>query len=395
MKRTAVLIFILLMNGLNVSKAQSSIEIYGHVMTDIGYNFGQINPQWFDVMRPTQLASFRNQYAPDGNIYFSVRQTRNGIRYKENTKLGELKLWFEWELFGVGVDAGQTTFRLRHAYAELGKFGVGQTVSPFMDMDIFPNSIEYWGPNAMIFFRNIQFRYMPIQGDTKLTIALERPGASADGGLYAEAIALEDVHFRFPVPDLSAEYRQSTSFGYVELGTMLRYIKWEDNSDDLFDLSGSDIGWGLNLSSHIRTGKKGLFKFQLVYGEGIQNYMNGGGVDIGVVNQFNNPRSPIRGEAMPVLGGLLFYDITWNEKFTSTIGFSTVDVDVTDGQAPASFQSGNYALANLIYYPWKNVMAGVELQYGKRENFNDGWETDIVKLQFSFKYQFSKVFETK
>jgi len=395
MKRKIVAYFILFLLTFNLCRAQGSFEIYGHVMTDIGYNFGQMNPQWFDVLRPTQFASFEDEYAPDGNVYFSVRQTRNGIRYNESTKLGGLKLWFEWELFGVGVDAGQTTFRLRHAYAELGKFGVGQTVSPFMDMDIFPNSIEYWGPNAMIFFRNIQFRYMPIQGDTKLTIALERPGASADGGLYAEAIALEDVHFRFPVPDLSAEYRQSTSFGYVELGTMLRYIKWDDNSDDLFDLSGSDIGWGLNLSSHIKTGEKGLFKFQLVYGEGIQNYMNGGGVDIGVVNQFNNPRSPIRGEAMPVLGGLLFYDITWNEKFTSTIGFATVDVDVTNGQAPSSFQAGDYALANLIYYPWKNVMAGVELQYGKRENFSDGWETDIVKLQFSFKYQFSKVFETK
>jgi len=26
---------------------------------------------------------------------------------------------------------------------------------------VFPNSIEYWGPNGMVFFRNVQFRWMP------------------------------------------------------------------------------------------------------------------------------------------------------------------------------------------------------------------------------------------
>ena len=33
-----------------------------------------------------------------------------------------------------------------------------------MDIDVFPNTLEYWGPNGMVFFRNVQVRYMPIQG---------------------------------------------------------------------------------------------------------------------------------------------------------------------------------------------------------------------------------------
>jgi hypothetical protein len=37
-----------------------AFEIYGQVMTDIGYNFGQVNPLYFDVMRPTQLPAFKN-----------------------------------------------------------------------------------------------------------------------------------------------------------------------------------------------------------------------------------------------------------------------------------------------------------------------------------------------
>ena len=161
---------------------QKSLEIYGFVMTDIGYNFGQTDAAWFDVMRTSKLPSYENQYGTNGNVYFSVRQTRFGVKSFNKTALGELKTIFEFELFGTGVDAGQTTIRLRHAYGELGKLGVGQYWSPFMDADVFPNTVEYWGPAGMVFFRNIQIRYMPIQGDTRLTFALERPGASADQG---------------------------------------------------------------------------------------------------------------------------------------------------------------------------------------------------------------------
>src|SRR5262245_64228023 len=101
-----------------------------------------------------------------------------------------MKTTFEFELFGTGVDAGQTTFRLRHAYGELGSVGAGQTWSPFMDPDEFPNSVEYWGPNGMVFFRNVQVRWMPVMGETQITLAAERPGASAEQGNYSDRIEL-------------------------------------------------------------------------------------------------------------------------------------------------------------------------------------------------------------
>ena len=50
------------------------------------------------------------------------------------------------------------------------------------------------------------------------------------------------------------------------------------------------------------------------------------------------------------------------------------------------------ALGNLLYTPVPNVMMGGELQWGRRENFSDGFQSDGFKVQFSFKYNFSKVF---
>ncbi|HET9788013.1 MAG TPA: DcaP family trimeric outer membrane transporter, partial [Pyrinomonadaceae bacterium] len=168
------------------NKGESTFTVYGFAMLDAGYQFKQNHPDWFDVIRPTKLPSFPNEFAPNGKTYFGVRQSRLGVKSTTPTKYGELKTQFEFELFGTGVDAGQTTFRLRHAYGELGQFGAGQTWSPFMDIDVFPNSLEYWGPNGMVFFRNVQFRWMPLKGRNAVTIAVERPGASGDQGVFQD-----------------------------------------------------------------------------------------------------------------------------------------------------------------------------------------------------------------
>src|SRR3954452_10796925 len=192
-----------------------TFDIYGFAMLDMGFDFKQNDPNWFDVVRPTKLPAFQDEFGKDGRWYSGVRQSRFGVKSSVPTELGALKTTFEFELFGTGVDAGQTTFRLRHAYGEVGHFGAGQTWSPFMDIDVFPTSLEYWGPAGMVFFRNMQVRWMPIQGDSRITIALERPGASADQGALADRIQAQDVRARFPLPDLSGEWRHAAKWGYV------------------------------------------------------------------------------------------------------------------------------------------------------------------------------------
>ncbi len=374
-------------------------QVYGFAMTDIGYDFKQIHPDWYDVVRPTKLPTYENEYGTDGNAYFSVRQTRFGVKSSTQTGLGELFTQFEWELFGTGVDAGQTTIRLRHAYGELGCIGVGQYWSPFMDIDVFPNTVEYWGPNGMAFFRNIQFRYMPIKGDTRLTFALERPGASADGGVYSEILQQQNIDAQFPVPDFSAEYRSAHDWGYVELAGIVRYMKWKDQGADSIDLSGDAIGWGLNLSSNIKITQNDIARLSVLYGAGVQNYMNDATVDVGIETT-NDPEKPVKGVAIPLLGVVAFLEHNWSDKFATAIGYSMLSMDNTNGQSYGAFKMGNYAIGNLIYYPVENVMMVAELQYGNRDNFNNleaGQEypegylktADILKLQFSFKYNFS------
>ena len=374
-------------------KGESTFQVYGFAMLDAGYQFKQNHPDWFDVIRPTKLPSFANEFAPNGKTYWGVRQSRLGVKYNTPTKYGELKTIFEFELFGTGVDAGQTTFRLRHAYGELGAFGAGQTWSPFMDIDVFPNSIEYWGPNSMVFFRNVQFRWMPLKGRNAVTLALERPGASGDQGVFAGRIELQGIKPKFDLPDLSGNVRFTRDWGYFQVAGMLRRIKWVDTINDNVDLDGTEVGAGLNLTSNVKFSQNDTGRFAFIFGQGIQNYLNDAPVDVGIeLTPGGDPRRPITGVALPLWGVVAFLDHYWNKKFSTAAGYSFLDIDNSNGQSANAFHRGHYGLANLLYYPVDNVMLGGEFQWGRRENFLDGFKADDFRIQFSFKYNFSKSF---
>jgi hypothetical protein len=376
-------------SGPKEDEGKPRMDIYGFAMLDMGQDFKSVDPSWSDVLRPTKLPSYDKEFGEDNSFYAGVRQSRLGVKGFIPTKYGELKTIFEFELFGTGVDAGQTTFRLRHAWGELGAFGAGQTWSPFMDPDVFPNSVEYWGPNGMVFYRNVQVRWMPIRGGTNVAIALERPGASADQGVLSDRLELADVKGRFPMPDISGHLRFVGDWGHLQAAGIVRKIKWDDLGAGTpghgLDLSGDVTGWGINLSTNLKLRGSDTLRASFVHGEGIENYMNDAPVDVGATI---DPRNI--GEALPVNGYVAFYDAVWNDHWSTTAGYSRVDIDNSNGQSPSAFKTGQYALFNVLCTPIPNLMLGPEFQWGRRENNSDGWSVDDYRVQFSVKYSFKQ-----
>jgi hypothetical protein len=367
-----------------------SMSIYGFAMVDMGQNFTQINPNWFDTMRVSRLPKYENEFGEDNSTFAGVRQSRFGVKASVPTGLGELKTKFEFDMFGTGGDEGQTTIRLRHAYGELGWFLAGQTDSIFSDPDVWPNSLEYWGPSGMVFFRNVQVRFTPVQDGTHwLAFALERPGASGDAGVYSDRIEIQNIKGRNPLPDFTAAYKYSGDWGYFKVGGLLRRIAWDDLLDDQYDLSGHATGWGVNFSSCVNVTARDILRMEINYGRGDENYMQDAPVDIGIENNFDDPVRPIIGKPLPLLGTHIFLDHNWNDQFSSSIGYSRIDIDNTDGQAPDALRVSQYALCNLLYSPFSNFMVGGEFQWGQRSNFSDGFHSSGYKFQFSAKYNFN------
>jgi len=369
-----------------------SLEIYGFAQADAIADFKQNNPDWYDTVRPSRLPKVEDEFGEDGRFYLSPRQSRFGARATLPTGDGDVKTQFEFDMFGVGADAGLTTIRLRHAWGQWKQIGAGQTNSQFMDIDVFPNTVEYWGPNGMLFFRNVQLFWEPIakEDGTHLRVAIEAPGASGDGGVYADRIELQNITPRFSSPDFTGHYRVARPWGHVQISGAVRRISWDDNlKTDQFDLSGDTWGWGIAPSVVYKATAQDTVRAQFTYGEGIQNYFNDAPIDVGLKSNGSDRVTPVTGEALPIFGMVLALDHNWTDKWSTAMFYSRVDVDNSDLQTPDAYKNGEYIAVNLLTTPAKNVLMGGEFQYADRHNNSDGFKSSDVRLQFSFKYSFS------
>jgi len=368
-----------------------TLEIYGFGQADAIVDFKQNNPDWYDVNRPSKLPSFPNEFGRNHRFYLSPRQSRFGVKGVLPTSNGDVTATFEFDMFGVGRDAGLTTIRLRHAWGQWKQVGAGQTNSEFMDVDVFPNILDYWGPNGMLFFRNTQVFWEPYHnGESNARIAVEAPGASGDAGLVADRVELQNVRGRFPAPDITGHYRAGRKWGYIQVGAALRYIAWDDLlTTDAFNLNGHVWGGGVSVSSNIKATSSDVLRLQAIYGQGIENYFNDAPIDVGARRNPGNRITPINGEALPIFGLSAYLDHNWSSEWTTAAGYSRVDVQNSDLQTPAAFRIGQYASANLLCTPVKNVMMGGEFQWARRDNHSDGFSSNDYRLQFSFKYNFS------
>ena len=364
---------------------KARLEVYGFAQADLIQDFDQMDPSWNATLRPSKIpvncppsaVPGDSGCGDNGATIFSIRQSRLGFNGYLPSSLGEMRAQFEFDLFGVGADAGQTTIRIRQAWGELGQFLVGQTNSLFMDGDVFPNTIDYWGPSGMIFFRNIQARWTPYRKDgMKFAVALEAPGTAVD----TSSVGMANISSHNTLPDLTAQLRADRKWGHIQLAGILRSLGYQTSAAPGGSPSGSETGYGLNLTGSYKTFGKDKINAQVAWGKGIASYSNDCCVDL-ASDAAGNP------EAVPLLGWLLYYDHWWNDKWSSSIGYSQNYQDNTSGQATAAQRYGQYTSANLLWYPVRNVMTGVEVLWGDREN-NNGDSASDTRVQFSAQYKF-------
>ena len=371
-----------------------NLELYGFAQLDAIQDFKRVNPDWDATLRPSRIPTEKGQFGGNGQSIFSVRQSRLGAKATGILADKPYEAKFEFDLYGTGVDAGQTTFRLRHAYASWGPFLAGQTNSLFMDGDIFPNVIDYWGPTGMVFVRTPQIRWTFLnRNGWTAAVALEHPSDDIDPGnirLIDENVAA-NIQGNEELPDLTAAVRYGGDWGHVRLAGMLRRVGYDTKGTEDNEPDGKETGWGINATTAIKLGMA-TPRLGVVYGRGIATYMNDGGMDLApAVSVEIEPPNIIlvpRAEAIKLLGVSAYVDLQWSKKLSSAIGYSFTKVDNTNFQDPTAFRKGEYASVNLLWTPEAPIMTGAELLWGKRTD-NDGETGTDTRLQYTFKWSFS------
>jgi hypothetical protein len=389
LKRNASLIFLsLLAFNAQGQESEKKFEVYGFVQTDYIQDFNRVNPAWDATLRPSKIPTDSGEFGSDGQAVISARQSRFGVKGDLPTDKGLFKTKFEFDFFGVGADEGLTTIRLRHAYGQYGNWLAGQTHSLFMDIDIWPNIIDYWGPAGMAFFRNPQIRYTFGQTENKFSIAIEHATEDIDPGQLRKIGDSFGVNVQADekLPDLTAQFRNDSDIGHMQIAGILRRIGYETTGGATNEPKGHQTGWGVDVSSAIKTAGEDKFLFSVLYGAGIASYMNDGGTDLAPEGTAGDARA----KAVPLLGIMAYYDHWWNERYSTTFGYSSTQVENTSLQEGSAFNKGQYASTNLLYKPVKNMLVGGELLWGSRTDKDGGYGSD-VRTQISFKYDFSSL----
>ncbi|MDX1392814.1 MAG: DcaP family trimeric outer membrane transporter [Gemmatimonadota bacterium] len=359
------------------------LELNGWVNFDLIYDFKRVDPTWEATLRPSTIPTTPGQYGSDGKTIFSVRQTRVGLSGGMDTRIGPAKWWIELDFFALGADAGRTALELRHAWGEVGPLGFGWTWSNFIDIDTWPNVLDWWGPSAMALNRNPQVRYTWALPTGRFALAIENSNQSLTTGVLGETSPgfVDDIEAVGRIPDLTANYRHDWGDSHVQIAGVARQLSYETVDEPDNEPKGSEFGWGLNLTAVLQTVDRDRFRGGIVYGHGIASFINdGGGVNLA-------PDPDGGALALPSLGLTAYYDHYWTDVLSTSLGASYNTHDNSSEQQSFEIESVTYGSTNLIWAPSSNFWAGAEFQLGRRLDISEIDAFDY-RIQFQVRYTF-------
>ena len=319
------------------------------------------------------------------NSTVSIRPTRLSLDFRvPGAKVGEVRFYVEGDLFGTNA----TTPRLRHAYAQVRNFLVGQTFSNFMDPDAFPDTLDFQGPNGMVSVRNPQLRYgFALSPSTTFYISVEKP--SSDVAFKTQQFSAQP---NSPSPDGAIRVRKEFEGGHVQVAGIFRSIAAFLPPDATgIAKTGSVFGWGLNASSGFKTIGKDNMILAVAAGHGISRYLqdtSGLGIDA-------EASSATSLKATPAVGVEASYQHYWQKTLRSSAIYSYAAVNNSNFAQTASssfipYNHGTYTGTNLIWNPYGSLNVGAEFLYGWIVR-QDGQKANAPRIQFSAKYSFVKV----
>jgi hypothetical protein len=289
---------------------------------------------------------------------------------------GNMRFYYQNDFFGSGSDTGDMKYRIQHLYGEIYGFKAGFTYGVWEDPDSWPDTVDYEGPNAVIFSRRPVAQYTYAWNDNwNTTFGVEKPDIFVDlnsgpnqGGNTLTAM-----------PDLGFNTRfEKEGFGHLQFSTMFRDL-------GAMDSTGRDqhvFGWGVNLSVGLDLGKNDSLQALGVYGHGV----GGMGNDTSFLNSDAAFKNNGDLEALPYWSATAGFTHHWSPQFRSTITYGYVNLDNASGQNPEFYHTSHYASANVIWQLRKRLSIGLEGLYGLKTAQNGVDSGNHWRIQLGMVY---------
>ncbi|MFI5181406.1 MAG: DcaP family trimeric outer membrane transporter [Thermoanaerobaculia bacterium] len=358
----------------------SMVRFGGSARVDAIYDLANNgNPNWFV---PSSIP-VPGQSGTDGGGRFTLqaKATRMSLEFRRPFGSSDrLRIYYENDFFGDS-SSPTMTYRLRHFYGQAWNFLLGQTFSAFANVDSWPDTVDYEGPNAMIMKRQPQVRYtQPLSRTPEdrqvVFLSVEQSGSEVDvSGFPPDGAGANRL------PDFVLGYRRERKIGHVQLSTILRSI----GIDSVARGDEKILGWGFNLSGAVNVLAADNVSYQIAYGEGIARYVN----DLSGLNMDAGADESGNLKAIPVFAPAIGYNHRWSAFFRSTASWGYVWTDPVASLGPLTVRRTQYAGLNLVWQPTKAFRSGLEYLWGRKETVN-GASRDASRIGFVVKYDLVK-----
>lgn len=303
---------------------------------------------------------------PVANV--NAKGTRLNFEARAPGYAGSPRFFFQNDFFGSGE--GEFNFRVRHVYGQIFNVIVGHTYGVLEDPDIWPDTVDYKGPNAMVLARMALLHYQLRLGPQWLaTVGLEQPDSSPDG---PDATGVNHA------PDGGFNLRwEKAKIGHAQLAAVFRDIG--ARSDSLGDRQA--LGWGTNLSAAFTVFGGDTVLGQATVGQGIGSLGNDT-TTFDTDAAFDEHGDLV---ALPYAAAFAGYTHRWAEDWRSTATYGFVNLEPEASQGPDAYRRTHYASVNLVWQLRKHLSVGVEALYGHKETQSRA-TGDAVRTQVGVVY---------
>ncbi len=332
-------------------------------------------PTWFT----TSAIPVRGQpsfHSPGTHTTATANPSDISLEMRGKTELGPMRLLFTTSFAQAQPAFG---FHPNYAYAQLGGVLAGFTDSTFADVDAYPSTLDFEGPNALVFSKHAVVRYSHALSHDKerrmfLHVALEQPGSNVP----TSAGAPRDM-----LPDAVIAWRAEGARGHLQLSGLVRAVGTQ--SRDSKD-SKTALGIGGNLTGAYHFSHKHTLLAGISGGQGLGAYLNdtGGAQYDAALNTAGDLK------AIPLLGAYAGFTYAWTHTLSSTATYGWLklwDRDFAASLDAKGFRRSQYASLNLVARPMKGVLVGVEGLWGYNRAI-DSQSGQAVRGQLTLQYRY-------
>ncbi len=311
----------------------------------------------------------------------SARQSIFRMDYRRDTDYGTLKIVYKNNFFGSG--SGDMPYNLQAFYGELENdrytLLAGYNISAFTDIDVFPNTLDYEGPNSFTFKYGPQIRFAPVlykSGESVLTLPMSLEKPNADITVPAVLAEFQTYSRR---PDITLGLRWQAPDWHIQWANLFRDLRVE-NADAR---TRSTTGYATQLTGTTKVFEHDSVQGWFSYGKGYANFLqdiSGLGLDAAF-----NPQGDLR--AIRARGYGAGYTHAWLENLTSSMSYGYLRISpqsnlLIDSTMP---KSTKFASLNLAWQFSERAMLGVEYLWGQNIDLTDA-RGQGQRLQTTLRY---------